>query len=128
MGLDGGGHTGKFSLEIQKVQAMGGREFQNLILNWALKLSPLRPYSPPQNPVHPLTWMFLSGEFCSPEQRAVANFRDEVNVHADANPSPERQFRLEIPVDLITIARIEQSREGDPPPPLNLQAFFALHI
>lgn len=112
LGFDSGGHIGKISFEVQNVHAIGGPEFPKLIFMLDLQMSPLKPYPPPDL-IHPLTWMFLSGELCSPEQRAVANFRDEVNFFADASHSPERQFRLEIPLDLITVERIEQSREGD---------------
>jgi len=128
LGFDSGGHIGKISFEVQNVHAIGGPEFPKLIFMLDLQMSPLKPYPPPENLIHPLTWMFLSGEFCSPEQRAVANFRDEVNFYADASHSPERQFRLEIPLDLITIDRIEQSREGDLRAALNLRGFFAVHI
>lgn len=128
IGFDSGGHIGKISFEVQNVHAIGGPEFPKLIFNLDLQMSPLKPYPPPENLIHPLTWMFLSGEFCSPEQRAVASFRDEVNFYADASHSPERQFRLEIPLDLITVERIEQSREGDLRAALTLRGFFAVHI
>jgi hypothetical protein len=130
LGFDSGGHIGKISFEVQNVHAIGGPEFPKLIFMLDLQMSPLKPYAEPEKPVsvHPLTWMFLSGEFCSPEQRAVANFRDEVNFYADASHSPERQFRLEIPLDLLTVERIEQSREGDLRAALNFRGFFAVHI
>ena len=128
VGLDSGGQIGRISFEVQNVQAHGGPEFPNLVFLLDLHLSPLKPFPQPEKPIHPLTWMFLSGEFCSPEQRAVANFRDEVNLYADASHSPETQHQLEIPLDLMTIERIEQSREGDLRVALNLRAFFAVHI
>jgi len=129
VGFDSGGHVGKISFEIQNVHAYGGPEFPKLVFMLDLWLSPLiKTFSQTEKPAQPLTWMFLSGEFCSPEQRAVANFRDEVNVHADSSHSPERQFRLEIPLDLITIERIEQSREGDLRAAINFRGFFAVHI
>src|SRR5713101_573899 len=128
VGIDSGGQIGRISFEEQNVQAHGGPEFPKLMFLLDLRLSPLKPYSPPENPVYPLTWMFLSGDLCSPEQRVVAKFRDEVNLYADANHSPETQFWLEIPLDLITIERIEQSREGDLRAAINFRAFFAVHI
>ncbi len=127
VGMDSGGIIGRISLEVQNVHALGGPEFPKLIFNLDLRLSPLRTFSQGDKG-HGLTWMFLSGEFCSPEQRVVANFRDEVNLYADASHSPETQFRLEIPLDLMTIERIEQSREGDLRASLSLRAFFAVHI
>jgi len=125
VGMDSGGIIGRISFEIQNVHALGGPEFPKLIFTLDLRLSPLTTFSQPEK--QPLTWMFLSGEFCSPEQRTVANFRDEVNLYADASHSPETQFQLEIPLDLITIARIEQSREGDLRAALNFRGFFAVH-
>ncbi len=127
VGFDSGGQIGRISFEVQNVHAHGGPEFPKLMFLLDLRLSPLKPYSPPENPVYPLTWMLLSGDLCSPEQRVVAKFRDEVNLYADANHSPETQFRLEIPLDLITIERIEQSRQGDLRAALNFRAFFAVH-
>ena len=55
-------------------------------------------------------------------------FRDEVNLYADTNHSPETQFRLEIPLDLFTVARIEQLRDGDLRAALNFRAMFAIHL
>jgi hypothetical protein len=128
LGFDSCGNIGKISFEVQNVHAIGGPEFPKLIFMLDLQISPLKIFSQPEKPVHPLTWMFLSGEFCSPEQRAVANFRDEVNFYADASHSPERQLRLEIPLDLITIERIEQSRAGDLRAAINFRGFFAVHV
>ena len=128
VGFDSGGYIAKISFEVQNVHALGGPEFPKLMFNLDLRLSPLKTFSQPEKPGHPLTWLFLSGEFCSPEQRAVANFRDEVNLYADASQSPETQFRLDIPLDLMTVERIEQSREGDLRAALNLRALFAVHI
>jgi len=127
-GFSSGGHIGKISFEFQNVQALVGPEFPKMVFMLDLSLSPLKTFSQPEKPVHPLTWMFLSGELCSPEQRTVANFRNEVNLHADASYSPEKQFRLDIPLDLTTVERIEQSREGDLRAALNLRALFAVHI
>jgi len=127
-GFDTGGHVGKISFEVQNVHAIGGPEFPKLIFMLDLWLSPLKTSSQPEKLVHPVTWMSLSGEFCSPDQRPVANFRDEVNLYADASHSPERQFRLEIPLDLLTIERIEQAREGNLRAALKLRGFFAIHV
>ena len=127
VGMDSGGIIGRISFEVQNIHAFGGPEFPKLIFNLDLRLSPLRTFSQGDKG-HGLTWMFVSGEFCSPEQRVVANFRDEVNLYADATHSPETQFRLEIPLDLLTIERIEQSREGELRASLTFRAFFAVHI
>ena len=127
VGMDTGGIIGRISFEIQNIHALGGPEFPKLMFNLDLRLSPLNVYSQAEKR-HSLTWMFLSGEFCSPEQRVVANFRDEVNLYADASHSPETQFRLEIPLDLMTVERIEQAREGDLRGALSLRALFAIHI
>jgi len=72
--------------------------------------------------------MFLSGEFFSPQQTAVARFRDDANVFADSSQSPERQLRLEIPLDLMAVARMEESREGDLWAGLKFNGFFAVHV
>jgi hypothetical protein len=128
IGFDSGGHIGKISFEVQNVHAIGGPEFPKLVFMLELQVFPLKTPSQPPQPAHPLTWLYLSGEFCSPDQRAVAGFRDEVNLYADASHSPERQFRLEIPLDLLTIERIEQTREGNLRAALKLRGFFAIHV
>jgi hypothetical protein len=127
-GFESGGQLGRISFEIQTVRGYGGPEFPKLIFNLDLRLSPWRNISQPSPTVHPVTWMFLSGEFCSPEQRSVAAFRDEVNLYADASHSPETQFRLEVPLDLFAIERIEQSREGELRAALTFRGYFAIHI
>src|SRR2546425_1311649 len=119
----GADHIGRIAFEIQYVHAQGGPEFPKLIFNLDVRLSPWRDISKATASVHPVTWMFLSGEFCSPEQRPVAAFRDEVNLYADTSYSPETQFRLEVPLDPITVERIDQSRDGDLRAALNFRAF-----
>jgi len=121
-------YLGKIAFEVQNVYAQGGPEFPKLTLNLEVKLSPWTNTSKATQTVHPVTWLSLSGEFCSPEQRPVAVFRDEVNLYADTNYSPETQFRLEIPLDLFTVARIEQMRDGDLRAALNFRAMFAIHL
>jgi hypothetical protein len=114
--------------EVQNVYAQGGPEFPKLTFNLEVKLSPWTDTSKATHTIHPVTWLSLSGEFCSPEQRAVAAFRDEVNLYADTNYSPETQLRLEIPLDLFAVERIEQQRDGDLRAALNFRAVFAIHL
>lgn len=130
IGLQSGtSHIAKMSFETEKIHALGGSElFPKLVFIFDVRLSPWTDISKQTHVVHPVTWLTLCGEFCSPEQRAVAMFRDEVNLHADSHYSPETQFRLEIPLDFFTVARIEQSRDGDLRAALNFRAMFAIHL
>jgi hypothetical protein len=130
IGLQSGtGHVAKISFETERVHALGGAElFPKLVFLFDVRLSPWAELSKAMQPVvHPVTWLSLSGEFCSPEQRPVAMFRDDVNLYANSH-SPETQFRLAIPLDLFTVDRIEQARDGDLRAALNFQAVFAIHL
>jgi hypothetical protein len=130
IGLQSGtAHIGKMSFETERVHALGGADlFPKLVFPLDVRLSPWTDMSKGVQVVHPVTWLSLSGEFCSPEERPVAMFRDDVNLHADNRYSPETQFSLVIPLNLITVERIEQAREGDLRAALNFQAVFAIHL
>jgi len=54
-GFSGGGHVGKISFEVQSVHAIDGPEFPKLIFTLDLQLSPLKTFSQPEKPEHPLT-------------------------------------------------------------------------
>lgn len=130
IGLQSGtSHIAKMSFEAETIHALGGSElFPKLVFLFDVRLSPWTDISKTTHIVHPVTWLTLFGEFCSPEQRPVAMFRDEVNLYADTNNSPKTQFRLEIPLDLFTVARIEQMRDGDLRAALNFRSMFAIHL
>jgi len=123
-----GGSIAKITFEIQNIQASGGPEFPKLVFPLEVKLAPFHNFSPGKDLIHPVSWMFISGELFSPQQRAVARFRDDVNIFADSSASHERQLRLEIPLDLMTVVRMEESREGDLWAGLKFNCFFAVHV
>lgn len=129
IGLASGGLVGKMSFDTQNIHAIGGPDFPKLIFSLELRLSPFKGTrrSDQTEQLHPLTWMSLSGELSSPEQRAVVQFRDDVNVYADGSYNLETQFRLEIPLDQMTIERIERSRDGNLRAALKFDGFFAVH-
>ena len=120
-------NIGKISFEIDNIHAFGGPEFPKLVFPLDLRLNPLKSFPQQTLRIHPLTWMFLSGEFSSPEQRAVANFRQDLNVYADGSWDLETQCRLEIPLNLMAVERIEQSREGNLRAALKFDGFIAVH-
>lgn len=130
IGLQSGtSHIAKMSFETERIHALGGPElFPKLVFLFDVRLSPWTDISKVTHVMHPVTWLTLFGEFCSPEQRPVAMFRDEINLYADTKYSPETQLRLEIPLDLFTVARIEQTRDGDLRAALNFRAMFAIHL
>jgi hypothetical protein len=126
IGLISGGMVGKISFETQNIHAMGGPDFPRLVFALELRLSPFR--STDQGlQLHPLTWMSLTGELFSPEQRAVAKVRQDVNAYADGSYALENQVRLEVPLDLMTLERIEQARDGNLRAALKLDGFIAVH-
>lgn len=126
IGLDrGGGSIAKIAFEIQNIHASGGPEFPKLTFPLEIKLTAIQEY---QKPVHAVTLMLLRGELYSPQQTQVTTFSDDTALFAGANHAPERQLRLEIPLDLTTVARMEQSREGDLWAGLKFCALFAIHV
>jgi hypothetical protein len=130
VGLTSGGQVGKILFDTQNVYATGGPDFPRLGFVLDLHLSPLRTVSPgeqTQQP-HPLTWMFLTAELSSPEQRVVSKVRQDVNVYADGSYALETQLRLEVPLDLMTLERIEQARDGNLRAALKIDGFIAVHV
>jgi hypothetical protein len=129
VGLASGGLVGRISFDTQNIHAIGGPDFPKLIFTLEMRLSPFRGNRPgdQSEQLHPLTWMSLSGEFFSPEQRAVSQFRDDVNVYADGSYSLETQFRLEIPLNQMALERIERARDGNLRAALRFDGFIAVH-
>jgi hypothetical protein len=72
--------------------------------------------------------MFLTAELSSPEQRVVSKVRQDVNVYADGSYALETQLRLEVPLDLMTLERIEQARDGNLRAALKIDGFIAVHV
>jgi hypothetical protein len=126
VGLISGGMVGKVSFETQQIHAMGGPDFPKLVFSIELHLSPFRSGDQGQQ-LYPLTWMFLTAELFSPEQRAVARARLDVNAYADGSYAFETQVRLEVPLDLMTLERIERARDGDLRVALKLDGYIAVH-
>jgi len=127
--LDSGSIVGKIDFEIQHIYARGGPEFPLLTVTFDLSLNAYKRFRQGTQPtLHPLTCVLLAGEFCSPPERAVAGFRDEIGLFAPEENVPRTaQVRLEIPLDLIKVGRIEQSRSGGLEAALKFRPLLAVH-
>jgi len=127
--LDGSSPVGNIGFEIQQVYARNGPDFPLLCVPLDLGLTACRRFRQGKQPTfHPLTCVCLSGEFCSPPERAIAGFRDEIGLFASEETRPMTgQVRVEIPLDLIKLGRIEQSRSGDLRVGLTFRPLLAIH-
>ncbi len=121
--------VGQLSFEMQYIHATGGPDFPKLGFLLDLSLSAYRNMAKAGQPIiHPVTCLFLSGEFSSPRDRTVAEFRDDIGLYApDMSYPRSTQVRLQIPLDLIKIGRIERSRTGDLSAALTFRALLAIH-
>ena len=120
--------VGSIAFEIQDIRAQGGPDFPQLAVRLDLRLSAHKTFSQPAQPVYPLSCVFLSGDFCSPPERAVAVFRDEMELYApEQSPPREQQIQLQIPLDIFTVGRIEQARSGDLRAALKFRFLLASH-
>jgi hypothetical protein len=83
-----------------------------------------------QPPTHrAVTLLRITGDFRSPEHRVLARFQnDEVLFAHDPRFDANTQVTFEIPMDLLTIHRIEGERKGgNPRVGLKIRLLFALH-
>jgi hypothetical protein len=127
--LDNSSIVGNIAFEIQYFYARGGPDFPLLGVTLDLTLWACRRFRQGAQPtVHPLTCVLLAGEFCSPPERAVAGFRDEIGLFAqEESPPRTAQVRLEVPLDLMKVGRIEQSRSGELRVGLTFRPLLAIH-
>lgn len=101
------------TLEIVQVYTGGQSEPPTLNMRAEIKMRPLIERGQQQPTFRPVTLLRIIGEFRSPEYRLLAKFQDDTplfahNPHYDATS----HVAFEIPMDLLTIHRIEAERNG----------------
>lgn len=101
------------SLEITKIWT-GGQQSEppNLNMRAEVKLKPLNTHGT-QPPHSPVSLLRLTGEFRSPEHRILSRFQNDTPIIArDPLSEASTQINLEIPIDVLTVHRIEEQRNG----------------
>jgi hypothetical protein len=121
------GEVGRISLEVDAVRGTGGPDFPKLVLPLDLRLTGLRQTKPDGTELLPITLLYLSGEFYSPEQRVVTKFRKDLATYSDGSYTLENQVQVEVPLDLLSLERIEQERKGDLRAALQIEGLVAVH-
>ncbi|MCU1304945.1 MAG: hypothetical protein JWQ87_5229 [Candidatus Sulfotelmatobacter sp.] len=76
----------------------------------------------------PISLLRIAGEFCSPAQRVIVRFQEEIGLTA-GNPHAANKFhcRFEIPLDLRILTQMEEARTGDLQCALILRPLLAIH-
>lgn len=121
--------VGTIGFETEYIYSRGGPEFPLLGFTIDVSLTAwLRHTRTDQTVLLPLSCIQIAGEFSSPEQRVVASFRDDTLIYAtDQHVGRSSQWRLEIPLDLVAIARIERERSGNLRAALSFRPMIAVH-
>lgn len=118
------------TLEIAQIWA-GGQQSEppNLNMRAEIKMKPLFERGQQQPSHRPVTLLRINGEFRSPEHRLLARFQNDEPLYAqDPRYDATAQVTFEIPMDVLTIHRIEVERNGgNPKVGLRLRMLFALH-
>jgi hypothetical protein len=118
------------TVEVSQIWSGGGPDFPVLNIRLDISLRPVIERSQQQPVIQPITLLRAVGEFRSPEQRVVARFHSDIVLKAsNLTYLSTSQEILEIPLDLVTISRIEKERAGgNLRVELRLRLVFALHV
>jgi len=101
------------TVEIVQIWTTGQSEPPTLNMRAEIKLRPLIDRSQPEPTFRPVTLLRAIGEFKSPEYRVVARFQDDILLFAqEKHFETKAQINFEIPMDVSTIHRIEEERNG----------------
>jgi hypothetical protein len=120
---------GSVGFELTSIYGSGGPDFPLLTVRADIGLSPYIDHSQGQSTRYIVTLIRAAGQFCSPEQRVVARFGEDI-AHIASDPSfvSTNQVSFEIPLDHVVLARIEKDRTGgDLRVQLKFNLLFALH-
>jgi hypothetical protein len=120
---------GTMKFELTNINASGGPDFPVLRICTDIALHPWREPTQQGPRLRPISLIRTMGQFHSPEQRVVARFQDDILLDAYDDKFPRTtQVTFEIPLELTTIARIENDRAGaDLRVQLTFKLLFALH-
>lgn len=124
-----GDQLGTMSFELASIYASGGPDFPILTVRTDIGLSPYIERHQEKPAVHVLTLIRAVGQLRSPEHRVVARFQEDIaHVASDPRFVNTTQVAFEIPLDLVTLTRIEKERAGgDLRVQLTFQLLLAVH-
>jgi hypothetical protein len=94
-----------------------------MIIPYELQLFAYRDMNESGTPIQPITFLHLDGELWAPHQKVAARFHEDIAL---SSPHPMQGY-LEIPLDILTVARIEHARIGDLAAALKFRALVAVH-
>lgn len=78
--------------------------------------------------VRPISLLSFAAEFSSPQFRVVARLHEEVGLSArHPHQASTAHCRLEVPLDIRTTTKIEESRSGDLQCALQIRPLLAIH-
>lgn len=121
--------VGEIAFDLTQIYVTG--DFQFPVLSIPLEIGLLAGVSDnqtKQQAVRPISLIRISGELGSPPHRVVARFQEDVGLlGSHPHRATTMHYRLEIPLDLTTVTRIEESRSGDLACALTLRPLLAVH-
>jgi len=124
---NGGRILSVFNFEIQNISAKGGPEFPILVIPYELRVHSYTEQSGSNVQVHPVTCIYLTGEFLPfPHQKVAARFQENLAYYS-SDPGTYANGNIEIPIDLVSVSRIEEARTGDLVSTLKLRTVMAIH-
>jgi len=115
------------TFDVTNINSIGDFEFPVLVIPIELTVTAVMTNQKPPA-VHPISLLRIAGEFSSPQHRVVARFQEEIGITAThPHIATPRHCRIEIPLDLQTVTKIEESRSGDLQCALSLRPLIAIH-
>ena len=104
---------GTMSFELENMYGTGGPDFPILSVRTDVVLRAFVERGKEKPSVYALSLVRAAGQLHSPIQRVVARFHQDIaEVTLDPNSTVPAQVTFEIPLDLVTLARIERERAG----------------
>ena len=105
--------NGTMSFELTDIYTSGGPDFPALMLRTEIGLSPYIDRTQREHVTNTLSLIRAVGQLRSPDHQTVASFQQDIALTA-SNPSfvTTNKIAFEIPVDLVTLTRIEKTRAG----------------
>jgi hypothetical protein len=102
---------GMIAFETENIYGSGGPDFPLLSIRTEIALKPFLEWRKEQKTLYALSLIRASGQLHSPPHRAVARFQQDI-AHAAYDAAATTQVTFEIPLDLVTLSRIEKERAG----------------
>lgn len=123
-----GAQVGTISFDTEYIYSRGGPEFPLLGFTIDISLTAWFRHTHNDQILHPISCVHVAGQFSSPEQRLVASFQEDTVLYpTEQHVARSTQWRLEIPLNLLAIARIERERSGNLRGGLSFKPMIAVH-